>query len=142
MTEQQDIRAHDGEFSLITANIRVSVKPELLPDRSDVKSKIYAHSYTVNIENNSSETFQLINRHWKVFSAGKQIADVKGEGVIGEQPLIHPGEVFEYQSWTMVRDDIGSMTGAFTCVSETGEFFDILVPEFPLLYIDENLHVH
>ena len=84
---------------------------------------------------------QLINRHWKVFSAGIQIADVKGEGVVGKQPVLKPGEEFEYSSWTVIKDSYGEMKGDYTFYTEDGKFIDITVPSFSLIYVNEkNLH--
>ena len=120
-----------------TNGIIVSALPTYLPERSEPENAVFAHSYRIQIENSGAVTAQLINRHWRVVSGGKQIADVKGEGVIGEQPVLQPGETFEYESWTVVKDPIGSMVGTYTFVTEKGDFFDVEIPEFPLIHIDD-----
>ena len=130
-----------AQFTATTRGIEVSATPTYIPERSEPEKSLYAHSYRIRIANRGDETAQLVNRHWKVISGGKQIADVKGEGVIGEQPVLQPGETFEYESWTLVRDPIGSMLGSYTFVNEKGDFFDVAIPEFPLMHI-ENMTIH
>jgi len=124
------------EYSKTTRDIKVTVFPEFADDRSNPARNLYAYSYTVELENIGSETVQLINRHWRVFSAGIQVADIKGEGVIGEQPVLEPNMKFQYTSWTMVSDPIGSMKGSYTFMSDQSEWFDVEIPEFSLVYID------
>ncbi len=114
--------------------ILVRVKTEAIESESDLSAPFFAFSYNITITNKSSKTIQLINRHWKVFSGGKQIADVKGEGVVGQQPSLRSGDSFEYSSWTVTRDGIGSMYGTFTFHTEDGEFIDVPVPEFELIF--------
>lgn len=118
--------------------IRITVTPFPLPERSDPPRGLFAYAYRVELENLGSLTVQLINRHWKVFSGGRQIADIKGEGVIGEQPTLEPGALFEYSSWTVVHDLVGSMKGSYTFLTEEGRFFDCEIPEFYLASLDES----
>lgn len=125
-------------YKMVTNDIVIKVTPSYDPSRSNPEDNIYAYSYTVTIENQSDSDVQLINRHWKVFSNKRQIADVKGEGVIGEQPVIAQGAVYEYTSWTVVDDQIGSMLGAYTFVDAENEFFDVAIPEFHLIYVDST----
>ncbi|MCB0329847.1 MAG: Co2+/Mg2+ efflux protein ApaG [Bdellovibrionales bacterium] len=125
------------EYSQTTEGIEVTASPTFLPERSEKAKSLFAYSYRVRIVNTGDVTSQLINRHWKVISGGRQIADVKGEGVIGEQPVLQPGEAFEYESWTIVHDPIGSMLGTYTFVTENGVFFDVTIPEFPLIHISD-----
>lgn len=128
-------------YKLSTRGIKIEVTPTYLEDRSSPESNIYAYAYHVRITNEGNVDVQLINRHWCVFSAGRQIADVKGEGVVGEQPIIAPGTTFEYTSWTIVHDSMGYMDGRYTFHAETGEFFDVKVPRFDLVYLDpEEMH--
>lgn len=119
----------------------VSVTTEAVEKESDVYNNIYAFTYKVRIENKSGVTARLINRHWQVFSNTIQIADVKGEGVVGQQPILKPKDVFEYSSWTVLKDAVGSMKGSFTFLSLDGDFFDVIVSEFPLVFKD-RLSVH
>ncbi|MCL4142572.1 UNVERIFIED_CONTAM: hypothetical protein GTU68_005308 [Idotea baltica] len=88
--------------------------------------------------NLGSETVELINRHWLVFSDLTQIADVKGEGVAGQQPMLEPGDEFSYSSWTTLIDPCGSMSGTYTFCTEDGVFFDVEVPKFELVYFDSS----
>ena len=122
-------------------SLALTVKVIPVEEESDIANNIFAFSYSITIENKSAVTTRLINRHWKVFSAGKQIADVKGEGVVGQQPVLKPKDSFEYSSWTVVRDPMGSMKGIFTFVTAAGEFFDLEVPEFNLVFKD-RLTIH
>ena len=126
------------KYSKTTRDIQVSVMPDYLPEQSDVEGQRYSYAYSVKLENNGAETVQLINRHWVVMSGGRQIADVKGEGVVGDQPVLEPGAAYEYTSWTTVIDVVGSMYGTYTFYSEKGEFFDVAIPEFHLVYVDDT----
>lgn len=123
----------------VTRDIEVTVSPSFLEDESDIEQSVYAYAYTVRIRNGGSETVKLINRHWIVLSAGRQIADVKGEGVVGQQPLLAPNDTYEYTSGTIVVDPVGSMHGTYTFYSESGQFFDVTIPSFNLLYITRDV---
>lgn len=131
-------RAHYQE---ITSEIEVTVSPTLLTDRTIPERGVYAHSYQVRITNRSEQTVQLLNRHWVVTSANQQVADIKGEGVIGEQPVLQPGAKHEYSSWVVVQDPVGAMWGTYTFVTEEQKFFDVAIPRFDLIYI-ESAVVH
>lgn len=120
-------------FTETTRGIKVSVVPAYHDDQSDPERNLYIFTYTVSIENVGDEVSQLINRHWLVYSAGIQCADVKGEGVIGDQPILLPGEVYRYTSGTSINDPVGSMHGSYTFQSEGGEFFDVQIPKFDLI---------
>ena len=126
------------QYSKETNDITVTVTPEFIASESEPDKGIYIFSYTVRFANKGKETIQLINRHWVVMSGSRQIADVKGEGVVGEQPVLKPGESYEYTSGTVIRDQIGSMYGTYTFVSESGEFFDAEIPKFDLIYVDKT----
>ena len=119
-----------------TRGITVTVLPSVVTERSRPDELVYVFSYQVTLENESSEIVQLINRHWRVFAGRRQIADVKGEGVVGEQPVLEPGVVFQYSSWTVLDDPSGYMEGIYTFRSERGGFFDVVIPRFDLLYVD------
>ena len=125
-------------YSKTTRDIEITISPEYLAEQSDPAEGVFSYSYTVNMRNGGSDAVQLINRHWIVLSGGVQIADVKGEGVVGEQPVLEPGEDYSYTSWTTVVNPVGSMSGSYTFYSESGEFFDVEVPQFELLYVDQN----
>ncbi len=119
--------------------VTISVSP--IERDSDPNSAIFVFSYTVRIVNNSLKDIQLINRHWKVFSNNRQIADVKGDGVVGHQPQFKPTDSFEYTSYTVIKDPVGEMSGSFTFVTDDGMFFDLPIDPFKLSYL-ERLSLH
>jgi ApaG protein len=127
------------KYSETTSGVQITVMPEFIADQSDVDQGRFVYSYTILMKNARDSDIQLINRHWIVFSGGKQIADVKGEGVVGKQPVLKPGESFHYTSGTVVRDSVGSMVGTFTFVDKQGTFFDVAIPRFHLMHADSHV---
>lgn len=126
-----------AKYTSVSQGIRVSVEPIFVEERSDRAARVYVFSYQINIENHGEVTVKLLNRHWKVFSGSTQFSDVKGEGVVGEQPILDPGHSFAYTSWAIIEDPLGHMEGTFTFRSSLGNFFDVAVPRFELIYVDE-----
>lgn len=126
-------------YSTVTRDVRVTVVPSFLKERSDIDAGTYVFLYEVTIENHGKETIQLLNRHWIVMSGGRQFADVKGDGVVGEQPIFESGTAYAYTSFTVIDSEVGSMYGTYTFRSEAGEFFDVIIPEFDLIYANEEL---
>jgi ApaG protein len=110
-----------------------SVEPQFLPDHSDVEHGVYAFAYTVTIQNTGTVAAQLISRHWIITDANGHVEQVKGLGVVGQQPLLRPGEGFEYTSWTRLATPRGTMSGSYFCVAEDGERFEAPIPAFLLL---------
>ena len=110
----------------------VSVKPHFLAEQSVPKDGVYVFSYTVTIRNTGQVSAQLIARTWHVNDAQGHTERVKGLGVVGYQPLLKPGEAFEYTSGTRLRTPTGTMHGSFFCVAEDGEKFDADIPMFVL----------
>jgi ApaG protein len=110
----------------------VTVSPRFLPDQSEPAQRQYAFAYTITIRNTGSVPSQLIARHWVITDGENEVQEVKGLGVVGNQPLLAPGQQFEYTSWAMIATPIGTMRGAFFCVAEDGERFDAPVAEFTL----------
>ena len=108
------------------------VEPRYLPEESDPDEGIYAFSYTVTVRNTGRIAAQLISRHWVITDATGRVEQVKGLGVVGHQPLLKPGEGFEYTSWTRLRTPRGTMSGSYFCVAEDGERFDAQIPAFSL----------
>lgn len=108
------------------------VEPQYLSEQSSPDEDLYAFAYTITITNTGDVTAQLIARHWVVEDARGQTEEVKGLGVVGNQPLLRPGESFQYTSGTRLATPTGSMRGSFFCVAEDGERFDAVVPEFAL----------
>jgi ApaG protein len=115
-----------------TRGIAVSVEPTYLETRSSPDSSQYFWAYRVIIENQGRETVQLLSRHWMITNARGELTEVKGSGVVGEQPVIKPGESFEYTSGTPLNTPSGMMGGAYQLESESGERFDIEIPTFSL----------
>lgn len=110
----------------------VEVVPEYLPDQSTPDEGLYVFSYTITITNTGEVTAQLISRVWNVNDANGHTDKVKGLGVVGQQPLLKPGQAFEYTSGTRLRTPTGTMHGSFFCVAEDGEKFDADIPMFVL----------
>ena len=113
-------------------NIAVSVTTAFIPDQSDVAQDRYAFSYTVSIRNIGKTTAQLISRHWIITDAAQQVQEVRGQGVIGQQPTLRPGERFEYTSGTMITTPVGTMHGTYQMRAEDGTEFEAEIPQFTL----------
>jgi len=111
----------------------INVQIEYMEEQSHPKQGEYCFAYTVNIKNQSLQAFQLIARHWVITDADGKIQEVKGLGVIGQQPLLQPGQSFEYTSWAVILTPTGLMKGTYFCISEQAHWFDAPIPEFALL---------
>ena len=111
---------------------QVEVAPQYLPDQSNPEEDLYVFAYTITITNIGEVTAQLISRTWNVNDANGPPEKVRGLGVVGQQPLLKPGQAFEYSSGTRLRTPTGTMHGSFFCVAEDGEKFDADVPMFVL----------
>ncbi|MCG5055239.1 MAG: Co2+/Mg2+ efflux protein ApaG [Myxococcales bacterium] len=116
----------------VTQGIRVTVKSQFIADRSAPRDKRFAFSYTVTIRNEGSETAQLLSRHWTIVDNEGGVQEVKGEGVVGVQPVLRPGESFEYTSWCVIPTPSGSMRGTYQMVRSQGEKFDAEIAPFRL----------
>ena len=119
-------------YRAITRQIEVTVEPNFMPERSATDRGQYFWSYTIVITNTGAETVQLRTRHWIITDATGHKQEVRGEGVVGEQPVLAPGERFEYTSGVPLPTSSGFMTGRYQMVSESGEKFEIEVPAFSL----------
>ncbi len=111
---------------------QVAVQTAYLPDQSDLEDNKYAFAYTVTISNVGNISAQLISRHWIITDANNHVQEVKGLGVVGAQPLLAPGQQFEYTSGTLLATPVGAMRGSYTIVAEDGNFFDALIEPFTL----------
>lgn len=109
-----------------------SVAVRHLPEQSDSASQQVAFAYTVTIRNTGDITAQLVARHWIITDGNGQVEEVRGLAVVGQQPVLKPGEQFEYTSWTRIGTPQGSMHGTFFCMTEDAMPFDAPVPEFSL----------
>ena len=119
-------------YTATTRNIAVSVEPSYLESRSSPETAQYFWAYRVVITNQGQETVQLLNRHWMITNARGEFTEVKGPGVVGEQPVLSPGESFEYTSGAPLNTPSGMMGGAYEMETASGERFDIEIPTFSL----------
>jgi ApaG protein len=123
----------DGtSYRAITRGIAVSVEPVYLEANSSPGNSQYVWAYRVTIENQGRETVQLLSRHWMITNARGELNEVKGPGVVGEQPILKPGERFEYTSSAPLNTPWGMMGGSYQMESGDGEHFDIEIPTFSL----------
>jgi ApaG protein len=119
-------------YSQSTRSIRITVEPTYLDDQSAPDEQRFVWAYHVRIENQGPETVQLRSRYWRITDARGKIQEVRGAGVVGEQPVLKPGESFEYTSGTPLPTSSGFMVGTYQMESQTGERFDVAVPAFSL----------
>ena len=115
-----------------TPEIEVRVQPRYLPEQSSPLEEAYGFAYTITIANKGDEPAQLISRHWIILDADGHREEVRGLGVVGHQPLLKPGEAFEYTSGSRLRTPTGSMEGTYFFVKEDGEPFEVPIPRFML----------
>lgn len=118
---------------------RVTVKTQYLAEQSEPESAHYAFAYTITIANTGQVGAQLISRHWVITDANNDIEEVRGLGVVGQQPFLNPGEQFEYTSGAVLKTPQGSMAGTYFCVAEDGAQFEANIPEF-VLSVPRMLH--
>jgi ApaG protein len=111
---------------------RVEVEPQFLPEQSAPDQDLYSFAYTITITNTGDVAAQLISRHWIIADALGNLEEVKGLGVIGQQPLLKPGESFQYTSGCRLRTASGTMQGSYFCVAEDGARFETEIPAFVL----------
>jgi ApaG protein len=109
-----------------------SVQVQPLPEQTNPAAGQYAWAYTITIQNTGDITAQLVARHWVITDAQGKVEQVRGLAVVGHQPLLKPGERFEYTSWTRLATPQGTMRGTFFCMTEDARPFDAAVPEFRL----------
>ena len=112
--------------------IEVSVKVTYLPGQSNISGSQYAYAYTITITNNGESGAQLRTRHWLIQDESGEVEEVIGEGVIGLQPHLSPGESFEYSSGAIISTVTGSMKGSYGMINDQGQRFDAVIPEFTL----------
>lgn len=113
--------------------IEVQVRTEYIPEQSDIAEDRFVFAYHVTIINTGSLAAQLVSRHWIITDANNQTQEVRGLGVIGEQPVLRPGQKHEYSSGCVIGSPVGAMRGSYQMVAEDGAHFDALIDEFPLI---------
>jgi len=112
--------------------IEIHPMPQYIPDQSDPENNRYVFAYTVTIKNLGEIAAQLVSRHWIITDGNNEVQEVRGLGVIGKQPLLQPGESFQYTSGSALTTPIGTMKGAYQMVAEDGTHFEAEIPEFVL----------
>lgn len=120
-------------------DMSVVVQAQYLADQSDPANQAFVFAYTVRITNSGQRPAQIISRHWVIVDGHNVREDVRGLGVVGQQPLLAAGETFEYTSGCPLKTPVGSMRGTYLCVGEDGVPFDVMVPEF-VLAMPRTLH--
>ena len=113
-------------------NIRVDVETRYIEDQSNPEQNHYVFAYTITIQNKGQQSAQLLTRHWVITDSNQKVQEVRGDGVVGEQPLLKPGEQFVYTSGTMLETAVGTMKGSYQMLADDGLQFDATVDEFVL----------
>jgi ApaG protein len=130
------------KYERVTRNIRVAVEPSFLDDQSEPTEGRYLWAYRITIENTGGETVQLLSRHWRITDSRGRVREVRGAGVVGEQPVLKPGSAFEYTSGAPLETPSGFMTGTYQMRAISGENFEIDIPLFALESPYEHRRMH
>jgi len=134
--------ADTGVYEKVTQGIAVQVEPIFIEEQSDPEEHRFVWAYHVRIENRGAQTVQLMNRHWQITDGNGARHEVRGEGVVGEQPVLDPGDSFEYTSGTPLATPSGVMFGSYEMETECGEIIDVDVPAFSLDSPHDNQKLH
>jgi ApaG protein len=128
-----DLKSDLGPLSdAVTEGIRVEVLSRHLPENSRPQQGVWVFQYTVRITNQGTRTVQLLSRHWIITDALERVREVKGAGVVGQQPVLAPGESFKYSSWCPLETPTGFMRGTYEMATENGERFSVEIAPFAL----------
>ena len=111
---------------------QISVHVQFLEEQSNAEQGQFHFAYTLSIKNDGEVTFQLIAREWVITDSDGNVQQIKGLGVVGQQPLLKSGQAFEYTSWATIPTPVGAMTGTYYCISEDAQMFEVPIPEFSL----------
>jgi len=130
---------HDSMSEQKTYCVEVTPQPRFIPEQSDTEGDNYVFAYTIAIRNTGTVPVQLVSRHWIIGDANGEVQEVRGLGVVGQQPLLQPGEVFEYTSGCALKTPVGTMKGTYRLVAADGHSFDATIPEF-VLAVPRVLH--
>jgi len=123
---------HASSSEAVTNNVRVEVESQYAPARSQPLRCEWSFDYTVRITNEGDETIQLLSRHWIIADATGEAQEVRGSGVVGEQPVLAPGETFQYTSYCSLKTSTGVMRGTYHMVADGGDHFDVEIAPFAL----------
>lgn len=132
MSEYKSPAPPGSSSEAVTNNVRVEVESHYAPDRSQPFENRWFFHYTVRITNEGDETVQLLSRHWVITDGTGRVEEVRGPGVVGEQPVLAPGESFEYTSGCPLKTSTGTMRGTYQMVTEDGSHFDVEIGLFSL----------
>lgn len=119
--------------------VQIVAQVKYLAEQSDEADNRFVFSYTITLTNNGDSTVQLLSRHWVITDANNQVQEVRGQGVVGEQPVIKPGQSFGYTSGTVLSTPVGTMSGSYQMVAEDGTKFEAPIPQF-VLSVPRVLH--
>jgi ApaG protein len=139
--EQVELQG-EGIYALTTRSIAISVEPEYLDEHSEPDRHRFVWAYHVTIENQGSQTVQLKSRYWRITDELGNVQEVSGDGVIGEQPTLGPGDRFDYSSGTPLPTASGIMQGHYVMETQTGEQFLVAIPAFSLDSPDQTRRLH
>ena len=132
MPEFKDQLLHASTSEAVTNNVRVEVESRYAPEHSQPFQNLWVFHYTVRITNETGETVQLVSRHWVITDDSGHTEEIRGPGVVGEQPVLPPGEAFQYTSSCPLKTSTGVMRGAYQLVNEEGTQFDVEIAPFAL----------
>jgi len=130
----KDNRENEGKYQ-----VHVTARVSYLADQSDEAGGRFVFAYTIQLNNASQVAVQLISRHWVITDANHHVQEVRGKGVVGEQPNLKPGQSFEYSSGTVLATQVGTMSGSYRMLAEDGTEFDAPIPQF-VLSVPRVLH--
>ena len=119
--------------------VQIVAQVKHLAEQSDEAGNRFVFSYTITLTNNGESTVQLLSRHWIITDSNNQVQEVRGQGVVGEQPVLKPGQSFGYTSGTVLSTPVGTMTGSYQMVAEDGTKFEAPIPQF-VLSVPRVLH--
>jgi ApaG protein len=119
-------------YTCVTRNIEITVLPEFVPERSDEDHGQWFWAYTVEIANQGDRAVQVTHRYWRITDANGRLEEVRGPGIVGEQPVLKPGDIFRYTSGCPLTTASGFMVGTYRIVEEGGEAFEAAIPMFSL----------
>jgi ApaG protein len=128
--KSQPLRGSTSEA--VTNNVRVEVESQYVPEKSQPFESEWVFAYTIRISNEGDDTVQLLSRHWVITDATGHVEEVRGPGVVGEQPVLGPGESFEYSSWCQLKTSSGVMHGTYQMLTDDGDHFDVEIAPFGL----------
>ena len=125
-------QSRSNSSEALTRGIRIRAQPQFDPSRSEPAAGQWFFLYTITIENLADETVQLLTRHWIITDGNGQVEEVRGPGVVGEQPILAPGEAFQYTSGCPLPTEVGKMEGTYQMITNSGEAFDAVIAPFTL----------